>query len=83
VRVIEPKQLDFARVAQSVRENNMGIGGIRVRLEARIEGDRVVFVATGQSFPIAADSAPVSDGRQTFEVLDYDAPERTSLAPLP
>jgi hypothetical protein len=71
--------LDFAALADGVRRNNVGVAGISVAAEVRFKQGRVVVPATGQRFPLSG-TAP-ADGWTWFEVVDWDDPDRTALAP--
>lgn len=81
---MSPQTLDFELLARRVIENNMGIGGIRVEADVRIESGRVVFPATGQSFPLAAGtSAPDGPMQGRFDVLEFATPQKTTLKEIP
>lgn len=77
-RVAQPMQLDFALIAQRVRENNMGVGGIHVESDVTFTDGRVVF-STGQWLPFEG-SDPPQPGWYRLRVLDYDDPSKTRLS---
>ena len=64
VRLSRPVTLDFQDFADAIVRNNMGVGGFRVYAAATIEGGRIVFRGSDQSFPITGD--PPSDGGPTW-----------------
>lgn len=80
VRVVRPLPLDFAALADGLKRNNVGFGGVDVTAELEAVGDRLRFAATGQAFPRAG-PAPEAPGpsRRTVRVLDATEPGKTRL----
>lgn len=78
-RVLTPMKLDFQMLADGVRKNNMGLGGIRVLVAARIENGRVIVVPTGQTLPLKTkvDDAPAA--KRWLKVIDPQDPAKTTL----
>ena len=72
--------LDFRELAQAVKKNNMGLGGFRLQASARIDGERVALVPTGQAFRLRGRAPPDSaPAWRTLRVLDWSEPSRTAV----
>jgi hypothetical protein len=81
--VPKPTSLDFAGIADGVKRNNMGFGGVKVTVDADVENGFVTLKPTGQRFPLAGPPPPTpARGRLTFEVRNAEDPSRTALEPI-
>jgi hypothetical protein len=48
VRLERPAQLDLRAVAEGVIKNNMGLGGIEVRVRGQLAAGKATLIETGQ-----------------------------------
>jgi hypothetical protein len=83
-RVIRPMELDFARLADGIKRNNVGTAGITLDATAEVKDGKVVLQPTGQSFQLEG-SAPASPGaaRRKLKVHEWTDPAKTRLEILP
>ena len=76
--------LDFREVAEAVKKNNMGLGGIRFQAVAAVEGGRVKLSPTGQSFPLSGNPPPEGGPAwRTLQVKNWEDPAKTAVEVLP
>lgn len=52
MRLERPAQLDLHAIAQGVIKNNMGIGGIEVRVRGQLAAGKATLIETGQVLPV-------------------------------
>ena len=79
-RVIQPMMLDFAKLADGIKRNNVGTAGITLEATAEVKDGKVVLKPTGQAFPIeGAAPAPPGPARRKLKVHDWTDPARTRL----
>src|SRR5687767_1232852 len=74
-RVIQPMQLDFAKLVDGIKRNNVGTAGITLEATAEVKDGKVVLQPTGQAFPLEG-SPPTSPGsaRRKLKVHDWTDP---------
>lgn len=80
VRVVRPMELDFARLADGIKRNNVGTAGITLQATAEVKDGRVVLQPTGQAFPLEG-SPPTDPGRarRTLKVHGWEDPAKARL----
>lgn len=72
VRIVRPQPLDLRRIAQDgVIENNMGLGGIHLRVRGAVQDGLVTFAETGQTLPVTGAPARSTQPWLRFEALAY------------
>lgn len=79
-RVPQPVTFDFKGLAEGVKKNNLGLGGITVQAESEFKDGRVILRPTGQSFPFEGAVPGGGAAWRKFSVLDWADPARTRLA---
>ena len=52
MRLERPLPLDLRAIAEGVIKNNMGIGGIEVRVRGTLDGGQATLLGTGQQIPV-------------------------------
>jgi hypothetical protein len=82
VRVPKPMEFDFAALADGIKRNNVGTAAILVEAVAVVEGGRVKFARTGQTFPLEGSASPEA-ARRRFRVLDWEDKAKTRLEFVP
>ena len=72
-------QLDFKAIAAGVIKNNMGVGGIELRVRGKVQDGTATFAETGQALPVSG--APPSSSRPwlAFDVRGWSAKEQVML----
>lgn len=68
--MLGPTRLDHQEIATAVRENNMGIGGIELRVRGTLEQGRIRIAETGQELPVSG--APTA-ADQPWLLVRWDA----------
>ena len=83
-RVAQPMQLDFAKLADGIKRNNVGTAGITIEATAEVKDGKVVLQPTGQAFPLEGGApAPPGVARRKLKVQDWTDPAKTRLEILP
>lgn len=67
---MRPVALDFAAIADGVIRNNMGLGGIQVRVRGRLDGGQAVLDGTGQRVPLVGAPAAADGAWLWFEARE-------------
>lgn len=82
-RVIQPMPLDFAKLADGIKRNNVGTAGITLEATAEVKDGRVVLQPTGQAFGLEG-RAPANPAaaRRKLRVHDWADPAKTRLEVL-
>lgn len=57
MRIERPQPLDLRAIADGVIKNNMGVGGIGLRVRGSLADGQATLVATGQQLPVAGGPA--------------------------
>src|SRR5688572_13328271 len=57
-RVVAPMELDFAKLADGIKRNNVGTAGMTLWASAEVKDGRVILQPTGQAFPLEGRAAP-------------------------
>ena len=83
-RVIQPMPLDFAKLVDGIKRNNVGTAAITLEATAEVKDGQVVLQPTGQAFPLEG-KAPDAPGaaRRKLKVHDWTDPAKTRLEVLP
>jgi len=80
VRVPTPMTFDFRALADGIRRNNVGTAGIEVQAVIDVQGGKVVFQPTGQTFPLeGAPPAEAGPARRKVRVRHWEDPAATTL----
>lgn len=83
-RAIEPRALDFQKLADGMKRANVDLMGITVQATLELKGGKAVLRPTGQEFPLDGPGPPDAPSAwRTFRVLDWKDPSKTRLAILP
>ncbi|HEX5053582.1 MAG TPA: hypothetical protein VFZ65_17520 [Planctomycetota bacterium] len=53
MRLERPVQIDLSAIAQGVIKNNMGVGGIELRVRGALAEGRATLTGTGQVLPVS------------------------------
>ena len=79
-RVPAPMELDFAKLADGIKRNNVGTAAITVEAQAEVKEGRVLLRPTGQSFPLEG-KPPADTGvkRRKLKVHEWEDPAKTKL----
>ena len=79
-RVIRPMELDFARLVDGIKRNNVGTADITLEATAEVKDGKVVLRPTGQSFPLEG-KAPANPGagRRKLKVHDWTGAARLEV----
>lgn len=79
-RIPDPRPLDFARLADGIKRNNVGTAAIRLQATAEVRDFTVILRPTGQEFPLHG-SAPEdpSARRRTLRVHGWEDPATIRL----
>lgn len=83
-RVVQPVELDFTKLVDGIKRNNVGTAGITLVATAEVKDGKVVLRPTGQAFPLEG-NAPAIPGaaRRKLNVHDWADPSKTRLEVLP
>jgi hypothetical protein len=74
--------LDFARIAEGVVKNNMGLGGIEIVADASVAEGKVTIHPTGQTFPLHGDPpAQTATVRRRLKIVEPFDAAKTSIDP--
>jgi hypothetical protein len=79
-RVPQPMTLDFARLADGIKRNNVGVAAITLEAVCIVKDGRVMIQPTGQSFSLSG-TPPVESGpvRRSLKLLDWEDPSKCRL----
>jgi hypothetical protein len=82
-RVVQPMRLDFAKLVDGIKRNNVGTAGITLEAAAEVKDGKVVLQPGGQAFALEG-KAPANPGasRRKLRVHDWTDPEKTRLEVL-
>lgn len=88
MRLERPLPLDLRAVAEAVIKNNMGLGGIQVRVRGTLADGSATLMETGQRIPVADGPARSAEPWLWFEARDFglghvDAVTWLRESPLP
>lgn len=80
-RVPTPRSLDFARIAQGVIDNNMGIAAILVQMRGNAEGATFTSAGEAQRFALTAPVTASAAGSpwHAFRVDGWEKPATVNL----
>lgn len=79
-RVRRPMELDFAKLADGIKRNNVGTAAITVLAEAEVKEGKVVLRPTSQTFLLEGKSpADTTARRRKLKVHGWEDPVRTRL----
>ncbi len=76
MRLPRPVALDLRAIADGVIRNNMGLGGIELRVRGRLAGAVAVLDGTGQRLPVAGELPTSADGWLWLEAREFGLGER-------
>jgi len=71
--------LDFAAIAAGVVKNNMGVGGIELRVRGEVEHGTAKFAETGQTLPARGAPAATTKPWQVFDVQGWEEGGQVTL----
>lgn len=71
MRIERPLPLDLRAVADGVIKNNMGLGGIQVRVRGTLAAGRATLVETGQQLLVEGGPERSQQPWLWFEARDY------------
>jgi hypothetical protein len=79
-RVPQPMTLDFARLADGIKRNNVGVAAIAFDAACVVKEGRVILQPTGQSFPLSG-ASPAESGpaKRRLKLLDWEDPSKIRL----
>ena len=81
VRIVRPQPLDVRRIAQDgVIKNNMGLGGIELRVRGTLQDGTVTFVETGQTLPVTGGPARSQEPWLRFDAGAFGRGEAEAIA---
>ncbi len=82
-RVPAPMALDFHRLADGIKRNNVGTAAIMLRAAAEVKDGKVILRPTGQAFGLHG-PAPADGGARprTLRVLGWEDPAAVRLEVL-
>jgi hypothetical protein len=72
-------QVDLAAIAQGVIKNNMGVGGIELRVRGKLQDGKAVFAETGQSLPVSGGPPSSSKPWLVFDAQGWQEGEPLTL----
>jgi hypothetical protein len=72
--------LDLKEVAESVIKNNMGLGGIEVRVRGSLANGIATLVETGQKLPVEGGPAQSTQPWLWFEAREFGLGHSDTLA---
>jgi hypothetical protein len=79
-RVPRAMELDFAKLADGIKRNNVGTAAITVLAEAEVKESKVVLRPTGQAFALEGKSpADATARRRKLQVHGWEDPAGTRL----
>ena len=81
-RVVRPMELDFAKLVDGIKRNNVGTAAITVEATAEVKDGKVVLQPTGQTFPLEGGASP-GVARRKLKVHEWTDPAKTRLEVLP
>jgi hypothetical protein len=71
VRIERPLPLDLRAIAEGVIKNNMGIGGIEVRVRGELANGIATLAETGQQLPVQGGPAKSSSPWLWVQAREY------------
>lgn len=72
-------QLDLKQLAAAVVRNNMGVGGIELRVRGAVQDGEVTLADTGQRLPLVDTPAPTTEPWLVFAVHGFEPDGKLAL----
>lgn len=79
MRLARPIAIDLRAIADGVIRNNMGVGGIELRVRGHLDGGHAVLEGTGQRLAVAGELPTSADGWLWLDAREFGLGERADV----